>query len=99
MDSLPPNVAESFDSQMIESLTKDDSVGASQAGSILSDDSLIGLNSLFENDESIPVDTNNNYKNQEEEKMNDDHEELVLGADMSGTGSDMNVISSLVLKN
>lgn len=62
MDSLPPNVAESFDSHMIESLTRDTSEVASQAGSILSEDSLIDLNFLFENEESIPVDTSNNAK-------------------------------------
>lgn len=93
MDSLPPNVAESFDSQMIESLTRDTSEVASQAGSILSEGSLIDLNFLFENEESIPVDTSNNCKNQEEE-MN---EEFVSGADMPGTGSEKDVISNLVL--
>lgn len=96
MDSLPPNVAESFDSHMIESLTRDTSEVASQAGSILSEDSLIDLNFLFENEESIPVDTSNNCKNQEEE-MNDNHEEFVSGADMPGTGSEKDVISNLVL--
>lgn len=95
MDSLPPNVAVSFDSQMIESLTRDTSVVVFQAGIIISDDSLISLNSLFENDDSIPVDTSNYHRNQEEE-MNDDHEEFVLGADMSGTGFDKDVILSLV---
>lgn len=65
MDSLPPNVAESFDSQMIESLTRDTSVVVFQAGIIISDDSLISLNSFFENDDSIPVDTSNFHRNQE----------------------------------
>lgn len=95
MDSLPPNVAESFDSQMIESLTRDTSVVVFQAGIIISDDSLNSLNFLFENDDSIPVDTSNYHRNQEEE-MNDDHEEFVLGADMSGSGFDKDVILSLV---
>lgn len=47
---------------MIMILTRDTSEVASQAGSILSEDSLIDLNFLFENEESIPVDTSNNAK-------------------------------------